>query len=50
MERIKVIRIGALMNWDNVLMDQDRVQVRTTLFRNHGKNEIFYRRGILCEE
>lgn len=48
-ESIKAIRVGALMNWDNVLMDQDRVQVRTTLFRNRGKNEIFYRRGILCE-
>lgn len=48
-ESIKAIRVGAIVNWDNVLMDQDSVQVRTTLFRNRGKNEIFYRRGILCE-
>lgn len=48
-ETINAIRVGAILNWDNVLMDQDSVQVRTTLFRNRGKNEIFYRRGILCE-
>lgn len=49
-EKINSVRGGVILNYDNVLTDEDRVQVRTTVFRNRGKGEIFLRRGILCEE
>jgi len=49
-EKINSVRGGVILNYDNVLADDDRIQVRTTVFRNRGKGEIFLRRGILCEE
>ena len=48
-EKINSLRGGVILNYDNLLTDDDRMQIRTTLFRNRGKNEIFYRRGVLCE-
>lgn len=48
-EKINSIRTGMLLNFDNVLADDDSVQIRTTVFRNRGKDEIFYRRGVLCQ-
>ncbi len=49
-ERITGIRLGAVLDFNDLLLDKDSLQIRTTLFRNRGKNEIFYRRGVLCEE
>jgi len=48
-ETIDGVRLGAIWDYNNLMQDQDSLQVRTTLFRNRGKNEIFYRRGVLCE-
>ncbi|QUG74753.1 TonB-dependent hemoglobin/transferrin/lactoferrin family receptor [Erwinia sp. E602] len=49
-ERIDGVRLGAVLDFNDVLTQQDSLQIRTTLFRNRGKNEIFYRRGVLCGE
>ncbi|MEQ9944268.1 TonB-dependent hemoglobin/transferrin/lactoferrin family receptor [Pectobacterium aroidearum] len=48
-ESIKAFRLGAILDFNNLMLEEDSLQIRTTLFRNRGKNEIFYRRGILCE-
>lgn len=48
-EKINSVRGGFILNYDNVVTQDDSVQVRTTVFRNRGKNEIFLRRGVLCE-
>ncbi|SCZ73937.1 MULTISPECIES: TonB-dependent hemoglobin/transferrin/lactoferrin family receptor [Photorhabdus] len=49
-ERITGLRFGAILDFNNLLTDQDNLQIRTTLFRNRGKNEIFVRHGsVLCE-
>jgi len=48
-QSFKSIRTGMILDFDNLLVKDDSVQVRTTLFRNTSKNEIFYRRGVLCE-
>lgn len=48
-ETINSVRGGMILNFNNLLADDDSVQIRTTLFRNRGKDEIFYRRGVLCE-
>ncbi len=48
-ERMAGIRLGAILNFDNLILEEDSLQIRTTLFRNRGKDEIFRRRGIYCE-
>ncbi|WAC44317.1 TonB-dependent hemoglobin/transferrin/lactoferrin family receptor [Pseudomonas sp. SL4(2022)] len=49
-ERIRGVRLGSIANFDRLLRDGDSLQVRTTLFRNRGKDEIFKRTGISCVE
>ncbi len=48
-ERMTGLRFGAILNFNNLLADQDSLQIRTTLFRNRGKDEIFVRRGVVCK-
>ncbi|CAM3562109.1 TonB-dependent receptor [Yersinia entomophaga] len=48
-ETITGIRMGAILDFNDLMTKQDSLQIRTTLFRNRGKNEIFYRRGVLCD-
>ncbi|AYA39542.1 TonB-dependent hemoglobin/transferrin/lactoferrin family receptor [Xenorhabdus nematophila] len=48
-ERMTGIRLGAILDFDNLMLEDDSLQIRTTLFRNRGKDEIFKRRGIYCE-
>ncbi|WP_434527135.1 TonB-dependent hemoglobin/transferrin/lactoferrin family receptor [Photorhabdus asymbiotica] len=48
-ERITGLRFGAILNFNSLLADRDSLQIRTTLFRNRGKDEIFVRRGIVCK-
>ncbi|CDL83784.1 TonB-dependent hemoglobin/transferrin/lactoferrin family receptor [Xenorhabdus cabanillasii] len=47
-ERMTGIRLGAILDYDNLMFENDSLQIRTTLFRNRGKDEIFKRRGIYC--
>ncbi|PHM55945.1 TonB-dependent hemoglobin/transferrin/lactoferrin family receptor [Xenorhabdus sp. KK7.4] len=49
-EKMTGIRLGAIFDYDNLMFENDSLQIRTTLFRNRGKDEIFKRRGIYCEE
>ncbi|WP_446469648.1 TonB-dependent hemoglobin/transferrin/lactoferrin family receptor [Xenorhabdus stockiae] len=49
-EKMTGIRLGAIFDYDNLISKNDNLQIRTTLFRNRGKDEIFKRRGIYCEE
>ncbi|WP_346840671.1 TonB-dependent hemoglobin/transferrin/lactoferrin family receptor [Metapseudomonas otitidis] len=49
-ERITGIRLGSIFNVDRLLADSDSLQIRTTLFRNRGKDEIFKRTGVYCAE
>ncbi|WP_350305866.1 TonB-dependent hemoglobin/transferrin/lactoferrin family receptor [Photorhabdus viridis] len=48
-EKMTGLRFGAILNFNNLLADQDSLQIRTTLFRNRGKDEIFVRRGVICK-
>lgn len=48
-ERMAGIRLGAILDFDNLILEDDSLQIRTTLFRNRGKDEIFRRRGIYCK-
>ncbi|WP_228863237.1 TonB-dependent hemoglobin/transferrin/lactoferrin family receptor [Xenorhabdus sp. PB30.3] len=48
-ERMTGIRLGAILDFDDLMLEGDSLQIRTTLFRNRGKNEIFKRRGIYCK-
>ncbi|OTA20996.1 hemin receptor [Xenorhabdus beddingii] len=48
-ERMTGIRLGAILDFDHLMLEDDSLQIRTTLFRNRGKDEIFKRRGIYCE-
>ncbi|WP_272687388.1 TonB-dependent hemoglobin/transferrin/lactoferrin family receptor [Providencia sp. PROV149] len=48
-ERMHGIRLGAIVDFDQVIQADDQLQIRTTLFRNRGKDEIFRRRGEYCE-
>lgn len=48
-ERMTGVRLGAVLDFNDVLMARDSLQIRTTLFRNRGKDEIFYRRGVVCD-
>lgn len=49
-ERMDGIRLGAIFDFNEIAQADDQLQIRTTLFRNKGKNEIFRRRGEICEE
>lgn len=49
-ERITSIRTGSLLNFNNLLHDNDRLQIRATAFKLRGQDEIFKTRGILCAE
>ncbi|MBA0167390.1 TonB-dependent receptor [Pectobacterium sp. CFBP8739] len=48
-ESIKGIRLGAILDFNKLMLEDDSLQIRTTLFRNRGKNEIFKRVGVYCE-
>ncbi|TKY81955.1 TonB-dependent hemoglobin/transferrin/lactoferrin family receptor [Pectobacterium polonicum] len=48
-ESVKGIRLGAILDFNNLMLEEDSLQIRTTLFRNRGKNEIFKRTGVYCE-
>ncbi|MDD0974411.1 TonB-dependent receptor [Pseudomonas fontis] len=48
-ERITAVRVGSVTNLSNVFTEQDSVQIRTQVFRNEIKDEIFKARGIRCE-
>ncbi|MBD2783720.1 TonB-dependent hemoglobin/transferrin/lactoferrin family receptor [Xenorhabdus sp. DI] len=49
-EKMLGIRLGAILDFDNLMLENDSLQIRTTLFRNRGKDEIFKRRGVYCKE
>ncbi|OKP02958.1 TonB-dependent hemoglobin/transferrin/lactoferrin family receptor [Xenorhabdus eapokensis] len=48
-ERMTGIRLGAILDFNNVVFEEDSLQIRTTLFRNRGKDEIFKKRGVYCK-
>ncbi|MDC9612839.1 TonB-dependent hemoglobin/transferrin/lactoferrin family receptor [Xenorhabdus khoisanae] len=48
-ERMTGIRLGAILDFNNMILEDDSLQIRTTLFRNRGKDEIFKRRGVYCK-
>ncbi|PHM64630.1 hemin receptor [Xenorhabdus stockiae] len=47
-ERMTGIRLGAIIDFNDVMLKDDSLQIRTTLFRNRGKDEIIKRRGMYC--
>ncbi|MCT8345214.1 MULTISPECIES: TonB-dependent hemoglobin/transferrin/lactoferrin family receptor [Photorhabdus] len=49
-ERMTGLRFGAILDFNNLLTAQDSLQIRTTLFYNRGKDEIFTGRSkIHCK-
>lgn len=38
-ESIKGIRLGAILDFNNLMLEEDSLQIRTTLFRNRGKTK-----------
>lgn len=48
-EKMLALRLGAVFNFKSIVSADDSLQVRTTLFQNQGKDEIFKRRGQYCE-
>ncbi|CDH03003.1 TonB-dependent hemoglobin/transferrin/lactoferrin family receptor [Xenorhabdus bovienii] len=48
-EKMTGIRLGAILDFDNLMLENDSLQIRTTLFRNRGKDEIFKTRGVYCK-
>ena len=42
-------RAGAIFDFRDLLARKDHLQVRGTAFTNRGRDEIFLRRGVLCE-
>ncbi|MEQ1975286.1 TonB-dependent hemoglobin/transferrin/lactoferrin family receptor [Xenorhabdus sp. SGI240] len=48
-ERMTGVRLGAILDFNNMMLEDDSLQIRTTLFRNRGQDEIFKRRGIYCK-
>lgn len=48
-ETVRAIRVGAIADFEDVFQQEDQVQLRTTLFDNRGKDEIFRRRGVYCQ-
>lgn len=49
-ERIEALRTGGVFNLNHLLVAGDSLQVRTTLFRHHVKDEIFKNVGVGCRE
>jgi len=49
-ERIRALRFGSLVNLGDLLVNGDSLQLRTTLFRNRIKDEIFKNVGVGCAE
>ena len=49
-ERITALRLGSVVDFDNLLLHGDSAQLRTTLFRNHIEDEIFKATGIGCPQ
>ncbi|PHM48085.1 TonB-dependent hemoglobin/transferrin/lactoferrin family receptor [Xenorhabdus miraniensis] len=49
-ERMTGVRLGAILDFNNVMFEDDSLQIRTTLFRNRGKDEIFKKRGVYCKD
>ncbi|MBP6863271.1 MAG: TonB-dependent hemoglobin/transferrin/lactoferrin family receptor [Neisseriaceae bacterium] len=49
-EKMLALRLGAVVDFTSVVTQDDSLQVRTTLFENRGKDEIFKRRGVYCKE
>ncbi|WP_052081170.1 TonB-dependent receptor [Pseudomonas sp. ML96] len=48
-ERIQALRAGSVISLPNLIVSGDNLQIRTTLFRNHIKDEIFKNTGVGCE-
>jgi hemoglobin/transferrin/lactoferrin receptor protein len=48
-ERITALRAGSVLTLNRLVVDSDNLQIRTTLFRNEIKDEIFKNLGIDCE-
>lgn len=46
-ENLNALRFGAILNFTNLLIDNDYLQFRTTAFNNHGQDEIFKTRGVV---
>ncbi|WP_193453038.1 TonB-dependent receptor [Pseudomonas nitroreducens] len=49
-ERIHALRFGSLVNLPDLFINGDNLQVRTTLFQNKIKDEIFRTRSVGCEQ
>ncbi len=47
-ERIHAIRGGSVINLPDLLVAGDSLQIRTTLFQNRIKDEIFRTRSVGC--
>ena len=47
-KRIVGLRAGAVLDFNDIEARGDKAWIRTTLFRNRGKHEIFQRRGVAC--
>ncbi|OAI91418.1 TonB-dependent receptor [Pseudomonas putida] len=48
-ERITALRAGNVTDFSGLLFNDDNLQVRTTLFRNKVKDEIFKNLGVECQ-
>nr|WP_294978641.1 TonB-dependent receptor [uncultured Pseudomonas sp.] len=49
-ERIHALRFGSVVNLPDLFINGDNLQVRTTLFQNKVKDEIFRTRSVACAE
>ncbi|KAF1068761.1 MAG: TonB-dependent heme receptor A [Pseudomonas citronellolis] len=49
-ERIHALRLGNIVNLPDLIVNGDNLQVRTTLFQNKIKDEIFRTRSVACEQ
>lgn len=48
-ERITAIRAGSIVSLDKLIVSSDSLQIRTTVFRNEIKDEIFKNLGVDCQ-
>ncbi|WP_436897074.1 TonB-dependent hemoglobin/transferrin/lactoferrin family receptor [Acinetobacter gyllenbergii] len=48
-EKMRAIRLGNEMNFDDVFSEQDHLQVRLTYHHNRGGDEIFRNRSTFCK-
>lgn len=48
-EKMRAIRLGNEMNFDDVFAEQDHLQVRLTYHHNRGGDEIFRNRSTFCK-